>query len=124
MSSILMTVPMETRLQFIREATDFWPQERQDMVVLMANGMSAYMASKTVRRRNPDDMRTIESFYYQARRAEDAFRSWLGKGSDLDILREEGVVRGLTGSRASKLVEEARLEGIESVVEVSVVRLE
>lgn len=124
MSSILMTVPMETRLRFIREATDFWPQERQDMIMLMANGESAYMASKIVKRRMPDDMRTIESFYYQARRAEDAFRAWLGKGSDLDILRQEGTVRGLTMPRAQALVEEARLEGVEARAEVVVVRVE
>lgn len=123
MSNPLMNVPMETRQQFFREAATYWPIEQQEILLRMMEGDSTWVAARTVHQRM-NDGRSLESYQYHGRRVEDAFRLWLDRGTDLDILRRDGIVRGMTKSRARELIAIAEQEGIVAKMDLVVYRVD
>lgn len=123
MSNALMNVPMEVRQQFFQEVAAYWPIEKQEMLLRMIDGDSPYKSARLIHDRLPDG-RCLESYYYHARHVQDAFLQWLGKGTDLDILRRDGIVRGMSKSRAQELIAIAEQEGIVAKMDLVVYRVE
>ncbi len=123
MPSVFMNAPMETRMRFYQEVAAYWRIEDQEMLLRMIDGDSAWEAARNVRGQTADS-KTQETYFYHARRIEDFFREWLGRGTDLDILRRDGIVRGLTRPRARNLIEQAEKEGIVAKMDVIVYRVE
>jgi len=114
-----MSVPYEERMRFFREAAEHWSEVRRAILMKMIDGESAWKAAVEVHREMCPD-RAEGTIYQTARSVEDAARAWLGRTNDLELLREQGVVRGLSRGDARRLVREAREAGLNAVVEVAV----